>query len=204
MSVLREWFGPSKEAVWQQLSEALGGQFIPKRGLRKPSMVRARHLHWTIVIDTIKPSKQPSYTRIRANYLNSDSFFFRIFRRSLAASFRQAARLGDGQDVIVGYPEFDDDFIIQGNDERKLQALFASPRLRQIISWQPEIYLQNIVDDSWVTDPWHEGQSELVFRTPGIVTDLQQLRDLYDLFAELLDQLCRIGSAYENDPGLAG
>ena len=28
----------------------------------------------------------------------------------------------------VGYPEFDEAFIIQGNDEAKLRALFANPK----------------------------------------------------------------------------
>jgi hypothetical protein len=34
----------------------------------------------------------------------------------------------------------------------------------------------------------------------GIIKDLHHLRGLYDLFAEILDHLCHIGSAYEDDP----
>jgi hypothetical protein len=31
----------------------------------------------------------------------------------------------------------------------------------------------------------------------------ERLKQLYELFAETLDQLCAIGSAYERDPGVA-
>jgi len=36
----------------------------------------------------------------------------------------------------------------------------------------------------------------------GVVKDVARLKQLFELFAETLDQLCRIGSAYEKSPGL--
>jgi hypothetical protein len=35
-----------------------------------------------------------------------------------------------------------------------------------------------------------------------VIKDLDRLRALFDLFAEVLHQLCVIGSAYESDPGV--
>ena len=72
--------------------------------------------------------------------------------------------------------------------------------IRDIISWQPMIDLKINVDDNWLTDPFGEGVSELSFEVNGIISDLQRLKDLYELFAELLNHLCHIGSAYEDDP----
>lgn len=40
----------------------------------------------------------------------------------------------------------------------------------------------------------------LEFHVPGIITDIERLKLLFDLFAETLDALCRIGSAYEGAP----
>jgi hypothetical protein len=37
----------------------------------------------------------------------------------------------------------------------------------------------------------------------GIIKDVERLRLLYELFAETLDQLCRIGSANENTPNVS-
>ena len=43
---------------------------------------------------------------------------------------------------------------------------------------------------------------ELCFYVGGIIKDVKRLRLLFELFAETLDQLCRIGSAYEEAPKL--
>jgi hypothetical protein len=36
----------------------------------------------------------------------------------------------------------------------------------------------------------------------GVIKDVERLRSLFDLFAALLNQLCRIGSAYKQEPGV--
>jgi hypothetical protein len=43
---------------------------------------------------------------------------------------------------------------------------------------------------------------ELHFQVLGVIKDIPRLRALFDLFAEVLDRLCLIGSAYEGDPGV--
>ncbi len=43
---------------------------------------------------------------------------------------------------------------------------------------------------------------ELCFHVCGIIKDVERLKLLFELFAETLDQLCRIGSAYEEAPKL--
>ena len=37
----------------------------------------------------------------------------------------------------------------------------------------------------------------------GIIKDVERLKLLYELFAETLDQLCRIGAAYKESPNVA-
>ena len=44
-----------------------------------------------------------------------------------------------------------------------------------------------------------EGVDELYFQVSGVIKDLDRLKELFTLFTETLDQLCRIGSAYEKD-----
>ena len=46
------------------------------------------------------------------------------------------------------------------------------------------------------------GVDELYFSVVGVIKDAERLKSLYYLFAEVLNQLCHIGSAYENDPQL--
>ena len=107
------------------------------------------------------------------------------------------------EDVAVGHPEFDRDFIIQGNDEAKLKALFANPTLRELIRTQPDIHLQVMDDNGFWEGDFPEGVDQLYFRAHGVVKDLETLRSLYLLFAETLNELCRLGSAYESDPNVS-
>ena len=40
------------------------------------------------------------------------------------------------------------------------------------------------------------------FQVVGVIKDVERLKALFDLFAAVLDQLCRIGSAYKQEPGV--
>ncbi|MEI6196031.1 MAG: hypothetical protein WCS42_17055, partial [Verrucomicrobiota bacterium] len=36
----------------------------------------------------------------------------------------------------------------------------------------------------------------------GVIKDVERLKQLFNLFAETLDELCRMGAAYEKNPGV--
>ena len=95
------------------------------------------------------------------------------------------------------------DFIVKGNDEGKLRALLANSRLRELIATQPEILLSVKDDEGYFGTSFPEGTDELHFLVTGVIKDVARLKSLYDLFAETLDHLCRIGSAYEGNPGVS-
>ncbi|MBD2753271.1 DUF3137 domain-containing protein [Spirosoma validum] len=199
MSILRKLFGPYKDEVWQQLADEIHADFIDG-GFWKGSRVQANVKEWTITLDTYTVSTgktQIPYTRMRAPYVNQDGFRFNIYRRGFFSNLQK--RLGM-QDVEVGYPDFDDQFIIQGNDEYKLQLLFKNINIRQLMEAQPDISLQVKDDEGWLTNRFPEDVDLLSFQVVGVIKDVERLKQLYGLFAEVLNQLCRIGSAYENDP----
>ena len=52
----------------------------------------------------------------------------------------------------------------------------------------------------WFGAKFGEGIDELHFQVIGVITDIDRLKLLYELFAEVLNHLCAIGSAYEDDP----
>ena len=202
MSILKKWFGPSREEIWKQLAGEMSADFI-EGGFWKGSKVQASVHEWTVTLDTYIVSTGKSYityTRIRAPYVNKDGFRFKIYRKGFFSDLGK--RLGM-QDIEVGFPEFDDQFIIQGNDEPKLQLLFKNPKIRELIEAQPDISLEVKDDDGWLGTKFPKGVDQLVFHVVGIIKDVERLKLLYTLFAETLDQLCRIGSAYEDDPHIA-
>lgn len=203
MGFLRQIFGPSKEEVWQQLCDETGADFV-EGGFWKGGKVQARLGEWVITLDTFHTTHSTGnsqqtryYTRLRAPYVNKDGFRFTIYRKSI---FSGLGKLFGMQDVEVGHPQFDEEFIIKGNDEKKLRALFGNAMLRELLSMQPAVHLSVKDDEGWFSGSFPEGVDELYFQVDGIIKDVERLKTLYELFAVTLNQLCHIGSAYEDDP----
>ena len=46
------------------------------------------------------------------------------------------------QDVEVGHPDFDRDFVIKGTDGTKLRQIFGNARIRELITAQPKIHFE--------------------------------------------------------------
>jgi hypothetical protein len=199
---LKELFGPRRDEVWKQLSAAMGADFVDG-GFLGSGKVEAHHGSWTITLDSYTVSTGHAhvvFTRIRAPFVSRDGFRFAIYRKGLFSELGK--RLGM-QDIEVGHSlRFDEDFIIQGNDESKVRSLFANPEIRALIEAQPEIHLELKDDEGFFRQRFPEGIDELVFHVRGVLKDVGRLRKLFDLFAAVLDELCRIGSAAPDDPGV--
>ena len=192
-------FGPSKEEIWRQLCAAMGADYV-QGGFWKGDKVQAEHGEWTITLDTYAVSTGKvvmHFTRLRAPYVNPDRFRFTIYRRGL---FSEIAKWLGMQDIVVGHEDFDRDFIIKGTEETKLRALFDNPKLRELITAQPKIHLTVKDNDGYWGSDFPADTDELYFHVHGIIKDVERLKFLFELFAETLDQLCHIGSAYENKP----
>src|SRR5215510_4594345 len=199
MGMLRELFGPSKDEVWRQLSKEISADFI-EGGFWRGSKIEASVKEWTVTLDTFVVSTGKThitYARMRSHYLNKDGFRFKIYRKGF---FSDLGKLLGMQDIEVGYPEFDDEFIIQGNDERKLRLLFANPTIRRFIEDQPKISLEVKDDEGWFGAHFPKGVDELYFQVIGVIKEVERLKLLYELFAETLNHLCNIDSAYKDDP----
>lgn len=197
--VLRQMFGPSQDEVWDRLCAETGGTKV-EGGFWKGSKVQVRVKEWIITLDiyTVHAGGyHQSYTRMRAPYVNPEGFRFSVIRKHFFSGL--AAALGF-QDVNVGFPEFDEAFVIRGNNETKLRDLFANPHLRELLSAQPQVCFEVKDDEGWFGAAFPAGVDELIFTIPGQVKEVERLKSLYKLFAVTLDHLCHIGAAYERDP----
>lgn len=201
MGILRELFGSSREEIWRRLSAEIGADYVAG-GFWTGDKVLVHHGQWTITLDSPSESSgetSSTCTRMRAPYVNKDGFRFTIYRKGF---FSDLGKLLGMQDVDVGYPDFDEAFIIKGEDESKLRALFADGRIRALLQAQPSVYLTVKDDDGWFGARFPDGVDELYLLVGGGSKDMDRLKSLYDLFAEILHQLCHIGSAYEDDPNI--
>ncbi|WP_353094330.1 hypothetical protein [Tissierella praeacuta] len=201
MSLLRDIFGPSQEEVWSQFAEEIEADFI-EEGFWKSKKIVAKFENWVITLDTYAQSTGKSsvtYTRIRAPYINKDGFNFKIYHSGL---FSEIGKTFGMQDVEIGYPEFDEKFIIKGNDEKKLVELFSNDKIRELINAQNSMHLEVKDDEGWFGSEFPDGVDELYFQTVGVIRDIELLRSLYTLFVLVLNKLCIMGSADADGPDI--
>lgn len=224
MELVREIFGQSRDEVWQQFSDEIRGKFT-KGTLFTTSTVEARVENWPLLLGLYTFGGKIWFTKMTAPYINKDGFKFAIYEASF---FRNIDKLFGMQDIEVGNPDlknlkplfgtqsylddkeidadfsdFDEKYIICGNDEAKVKALFKNLEIRRLIQANPYIHFEIVdCDKSYKTNSYQDVDI-LSFQVLGVVKDLNQLKSIYDLFAETLNHLCHLGSAYKNDPSLS-
>jgi len=206
MEFMRDHFGPSKEEIWKQFADEIGGRFIGSTW--QGDKVEAKHGEWIVTLDwyTVYGGGRfgggsVTFTRMRAPYINPDGFRFLVYPSNIIA---EAAKCFGLQDITVGYPEFDKAFIIKGNDEQKLKRLFANPRIRELIPTQMGVNFRVLDDETnlWSARGFPPNVDELFFKTADLIKNVDELKRLYELFSETLDELCCIGSAYKDAPDI--
>jgi hypothetical protein len=210
MSKSKGWFGESKNQIWEQLVAELNQENPESKAeliegnISKPDAIRAHCGEWTLTLENVttmvmigKAMVPMQSTSFRVPYVNADAFRFKFYNQS---AFSWLGKYFGMQDIIIGDQLFDDSFVIQGTDEAKVRALLANEKIRQLIAAQPEINLEVKDDEGWFGAKFPEGVDELCFQATGHIDDLKRLKQLFDLFAEILNQLCVIGSAYKKDP----
>ena len=96
----------------------MGGEFIDG-GFWGKDVLSYRHGEWQFLLDTYTvttstgtSTSSVTYTRMRAPFLNKDSLYFKIYRQGF---FSSIGKLFGMQDIEVGDPFFDKEFIIKSN-----------------------------------------------------------------------------------------
>jgi len=196
---MKNWFGPSRKEVWRQLSDEVGASYVDG-GFCKGDKVKVTYGEWTVTLDTFAVSTGKStivYTRMRAPYVNPDGFRFTVYRRGM---FTGVAKWLGMQDLEIGDERFDHDFVIKANDEAKVRELLGSPKVRELLDRQKAVHFTVKDDEGWFGPRFEGDADELYFTVVGVIKDIERLKLLYELFAETLDRLCHIGSAYRHAP----
>lgn len=196
----RDLFGVSVGTIWNQLAAEIGAEVVDG-GFWKGARVEARHGDWRVTLQIV-PYGRTRVTVMRAAFINQDGFRFRVYRKQI---FSELGKLLGMQDVEVGHAEFDRDFVIQGTDDAKLRRLFANARIRELLTALPNVnFAAKDGPGLFTRDLFAEVPPEnltlLDFMVHGVLKDKAALKLMFDLFAETLDELCRMGSAYKERP----
>lgn len=195
--------GPSREEVWGELSKQIDSTIVSK-GLFGPVKLQVEHDNWTITLDTFRIQAGHDHhvvTRIRAPLKGNNGFQFCIAPQTFISTI--GVKLLGFQDVIIGHPLFDEKFVVQGTDELRLRELLSSDEIRRLLSLHEdgiEFALKD--DEGWFGTQFPDGVDELYFAEMGEIKDVAKLKALFDLFAETLDQLAKMGLASTDNPGV--
>lgn len=195
------WFGPGTEEIWGQLCKEIGGE-LDRNGRWKGLKVKLHVEPWTIVLDNYTVSDgetSTTYTRLRVPFVNPAGFRFQVYRKGPLSGL---AKILGMQDIEVGDPEFDEAFIIKSNDEGTVRELLADASIRQKIQALPRFQLEIKDNEGWFGTTFPEYADELLCLEHGVINDVTHLKSLFELFAGLLEQLCRIRATTRQDPGI--
>lgn len=196
MSLIKKIFGPSRQDIWSQIAAEYDGEFKKGTFLKKDK-VRAFSGEWEIYLDHFARSTGKSsipYTRIRAPFINKDNLYFKVYREGF---FTGIAKYFGMQDIKLNNDEFDNQFVLKGNDVFKISWIFESSGVKKHLYNVDKILLE-IKDGSGVfkASRYEEGLDELYFERTGILKDIHQLRAIFDLFGEVLEKITELDSGY--------
>jgi hypothetical protein len=164
-----------RDDAWRQLASELGASFV-KGSFRRSSMLMIPYKDWTVTLDTYSvPSgdSSTSYTRVSAPLQDMQGFWFALTKKGLVSKLDKA--LGT-KEYPTGDAEFDKAFVIRGNDESKIKALFAHQSIRQL--FQTERSLTAAIK-----------KNVLSIEVTGSVKDPERLKTLFAMIKETLVQL---------------
>lgn len=197
----------SQTKIYQELATALQARYSETDSRTKTARGRVDvdFLPWTI---TVGVSESPNvdgrsfYTRLNAPFVEATEkpFNFQIYRDDF---FGWIGKVFGMQDIKIGDAQFDKDFIIQGNMSEKVEALLQNKKIKQILSTQEHFHFRISQKQSEQGEKMPEGLSMLSFKVGGVITDVEQLKTLVELFKLTLNQINEIGLSIREIPAYA-
>ena len=199
MSDLQPLFRKNRAEIWKALACHLDDEGRKWDGQK----LTVRHGPFMVTLDVhaeLAGYASRVVTRLRAAYINRDGFRFRLRRANWLSDL--ATMLGT-QDIQIGDEAFDEAFIVSSNNPAKAKFLLKDEDLRrELVESQTD--LVEVRDDEGDFGPqFPEEVDELYLHTRRKLTRCGEVEELYGIFAVLLNRLCHIGSAYEDDTQLA-
>ncbi len=193
MGLLRSVFGSSKHEIWEQIAKEIGGKY--EDSFWGGDTLRVRSGKWKIITDTYSvggydySTPITTYTRITARFLSKDGLYFKVYRKGFYSSIGKFFGM---QDIEIGDPKFDNNFIIKGNMKEKVKLLLQDTKLKQLIDAQPDICFR--------IRRTYKDVYELYFKCEREIDEKSQLKNLLELFSLTLERLVQIDSAYDRYP----
>ena len=179
MSETKHITGSTTDDLWRQVSADLSGKEVYEYSVLL--VQGAGKVELVIDIDLGGGFESGSATTsFRAPVAPVHDFRFALHHKGLIDS---AGRLFGMEDVVIGYPEFDDALIIKTNDRERTRRIFSDANVRKIFqslrSFTLHLARHHIAGQT-------EKQPFLELSIEEGITDPAMLRNLYEVFLKVL------------------
>lgn len=163
------------KTIWQQLAEQHATGLLPAN-FHITIEQNDRH----ILLDI---QEHPPRTAFSSYVYSRNNYRFAICPQGF---IDEIGKFFGMQDVVLGYTEFDEKYIIKTNDEARTAVIFADPAIRETLVAIPDLEL-GLVEYALENA---EGKAPfLELNVKGPVTELAVLELLYNAFVKILLQL---------------
>lgn len=163
---------------------------------RMSLMVPVKERPWTIVF-TMQPAKKTASqaTTVDVSFTAKEDFKIALHRQKWVDG---VGKLMGMQDIEIGDPEFDSEFIIKGSDDKLVKKILEPDLLRRAILDEPSLQLSAAVEQDQKapsSKALHDHSGTLSVRCEGALDDFERMKAIYELVCALLEQFVRVGTA---------
>jgi hypothetical protein len=182
---------------WEEVAKELNAEFITG-GFFKTEKITLQNGIWVIILDTIQEGTEKNkqtFTRMQASFIRKEEIKMKVYRENI---FTSLGKLFGFQDIVLGHEEFDNKFIIKGNNENCILDLLDSNEIIELMLQNKSPYWAIKMDDGMLGQSYPENVSVLYFKHHGKLIDKTQLINLFALFNRILKRLVKLGMAKED------
>ncbi|MCD6594855.1 DUF3137 domain-containing protein [bacterium] len=184
--------------IWREFATQLDAEFVDG-GFWKGFHIEKKFDIWRINMDQFSSDKA-SFTRVRAPYIATREFKFDIHHKNILSAL---GKILGAQDIEIGNPDFDRDYIIKGNDAELVMSLFFNSAIITLIqNIQPprqfSISSQKVKKLYGTKFPPQTYQ--IFYQQSGIIKEIERMKLINEIFGAILTQLHKIGVATKQDP----
>ena len=180
----------TEDSNWQKVSDYLGDAPFPLQ--YKAALLHNQH-RIILLIDmdpgggfesgfeftSLSAAVPVQFTSLKAN-VSRDIFRFALHDQGV---MDRVSKFFGMEDMIVGFTEFDKQLIVKTNDVERLKECFADAETRKVFQSLSEFSLQTINDEE------KDHSTTLEFMIDRAITDISELKKIYDAFVKVLDFL---------------
>jgi hypothetical protein len=180
------------KSVWMDLADEMQGEFTDGTyvvSARVPLTAKPWVAYMKMHSNPIGKSIAET-TVIAVPYIPQHEFKLAIHNSS---PIEEVAKIFGLQDIVIGEPTFDKEFIVQGSNEQLLKELFADAPLRALFLGQKSVNV-SIVDHQHklfgITPP--RGVNVLTFAEKGAINSFDRLTSVLELMTRTIERLAHL------------